>query len=509
MPRRDGSSIKDTDTSGRPLLYTPSAVTPSSSPYGTQSSKVCVELCPLFHKNRSAVLIADVRQSRSSRKNAAVIREKADTNIGTSRQKPNNTPAPATPFAVANSKGTLPRPSSSALPLTFQPAVKPRIYSTSQPSGKRNAKIGPQRLETFGFVSATSLMPTTTKRNPTIVPPVSNIQDAVSATTLTPILEPNLVRKPISKPIKQEEVHLLGSSRASLPHATRNLAAAATSSPISKFTSKPIKREGPEIRISGPQPLPQTPERPRSTKRVRTPSYSTGTYRDPYAISSDSDSNNDGDNNRDCKPHSCPPLKSFAESADTHETASDVEAVLNQFPAWLDSPSPTELRSGYLGASRPTAASRPGKRMWGDGVANRGRVGRENRRVGFGDDNGFSTSPIPGDRVTSLSRITSCEDGITVPVKQNILPSRGIISPNDLPAPALLPDELLRPNKSVSSKKRPILLLNETHFPDIDLPPVSGPPSWTSAVPLQLSKILVVSKLLSLTRRRTRVQTRT
>ncbi|KAI0437356.1 hypothetical protein F4803DRAFT_556091 [Xylaria telfairii] len=424
VPRRDGPSIKDANTSGSHLLHTPSTVALPSSPHGNQSSK-----------------------SRSSRQVGVAIPGKVDTNIGTSRRKPNTTPAPATPFAIANSNSTSPGFSSSPLPPTFQPAVKPRIYSASQPSGKRNVNVGPQRLEAFGFVSGASLMPATTKRNPNTVPPVSNIRDAVSAATLTSILEPEPVRKPISKPIKQEEVHILGSSRGLISRATRNIAATAKSSPISKLTSKPMKQEAPEINTTILQPLPQTPKRPRSTKRVRTPSYSTGTYRDPYAISSDSESSNDDDNNRNFKPHSCPPLKSFAESSDTHETASDVEAVLNQFPAWLDSPNPAELRSSYLGASRPSSSSRPGKRLRGDGVVNRGRVGRENRPTRFGDGGGFSTSPIPGDRVTSLGRITSCEDAITAP--KSILPTRGILSPSALTRTSS-PTRRVTPTKRVS-----------------------------------------------------------
>ncbi|KAI0449123.1 hypothetical protein F5B21DRAFT_495332 [Xylaria acuta] len=394
VPCRGGSPINDADKSSHRLPHTPSTSAPFSSPHGTQSLK------PL-----------------SKGKLGGVVHGKADTNIGALRQKPNTTP---NSVAVTNNKGVLPRSSSSALPPTFLPAVKPRVYSASRPSSKRNINIGSKKLEAFGFVSAASLLPATTNRNAATVPLVENRENSASAVTPTPILKSKPIRKLASKPIKQEEIQILGSSRESFPRATRNLTTAATSSPIYKFTPKPIKQEALEIQINAPQPLPRTPEKSIPTKRARTPSYSVGTYGDPYAIPSDSDSDSDNDNG---KPHSCPPLKSFAKIADTHETASDVEAVLNQFPAWLDSPSPTELRSSYPGTSRPTISSLPGKRLWGDGVGNRGRVGRENRRVRFGEGDGFSTSPVPAKRTTALSQVTP-------PVKRNTSPIRGILSPS-------------------------------------------------------------------------------
>ncbi|KAI8950532.1 hypothetical protein F4801DRAFT_343956 [Xylaria longipes] len=393
------SSMKDSHTLGRRLLHTSSTVAPFSSPHGIHMS-----------------------QPRSSGMFGA--HEKADTNIRTLQQKPNSTPASV---AVTNSKGALPRSFSSALPPAFLPAVKPRVYSASRSGGKRNFDIGSKKLEAFGFVSATSLLPATTKLNATTVPPIANRPNAAPAIAPTPIVKSEPVPIPTHKPSKQEEVQILGGNRESPPRATRNLAAVATSSPISKFTPRPIKQEAVEVQISVTQPLPRTPEKPIPTKRPCTPSYSTGTYGDPYAISSDSDSDDDdGDNygNDNGKSHNPPPLKSFAEIADTHETASDVEAVLNQFPTWLDSPSPTELRSSYLGTSQSTPSSRPGKGLWGDGVGNRDRMGRVIRRVRFGEGDGFSTSPVPAKRVTAPSPFTSCVDGVPSPVERNTSPSR-------------------------------------------------------------------------------------
>ncbi|KAI1747000.1 hypothetical protein F4782DRAFT_522714 [Xylaria castorea] len=418
--RRDEPSMKDADTSGRYLLHTPSTFASSGSPHGTQSSK-----------------------SQSSRRIGGAICKKEDTDTETSRRKLNNTLASAT---ITNGKATLPRPSS-ALPPAFPPAVKPRVYSASRPGGKRNIDIGSKKLEAFGFVSAASLLPGTTTWNAATIPPVASRQNAAAVTPL-PRIEPKPVSKPILKPIKQEEVRILGAGRKSLLRATQDTAAAATSPSISKTMYKPIKQEPSQVRVSAPRLLPQTPEKPIRAKQARTLSYSIGSYRDPYAISSDSE---DDHSNRNGNPYSCPPLRSFAEIADTHETASDVEAVLNQFPAWLDSPSPTELRSSYLGTSRPTTSSRPGKRLWGDGIGNRGRMGGDCRRVRFCEGDGFSTSPVPAKRTTAPSRLTYFEDRVTSSIKRNASPIREITSPGRLTSSI---DQAGSPIRRVTSFKR-------------------------------------------------------
>ncbi|KAI0545111.1 hypothetical protein F4679DRAFT_562365 [Xylaria curta] len=339
--------------------------------------------------------------------------------IETSRQKPNST---LTTAAITSS---LPRPSS-VLPPTFAPAVKPQLYSASRPGRKRNVDIGSKKLEAFGFVSATSLLPRTTTRDATTIPPtITNTQNAPAAAAVTTLpkvkLEP--VSKPTFKTIKREEAQILGGSRGPLLQATQNTAGVATPTSISKTISKPIKQEPSQVRFSAARPLPQTPEKPTRARQAHTPSYSSGTYRDPYAISSDSE--DDASNRRNGNPHSCPPLKSFDEIADTYETASDVEAVLNQFPAWLDSPSPTELRSSY---SRPaaTSSSRPGKRLWGGD----GRGRDSGRRVRFCEGDGFSTSPVPAKRtstaVASPPSRRSCEERATA--NRNASPIRAITS---------------------------------------------------------------------------------
>ncbi|KAI1737906.1 hypothetical protein F4680DRAFT_427423 [Xylaria scruposa] len=402
--RRDGSSIKDADTSGRSLLHTPSTFTSFSSPCDAQSSK-----------------------SQSSRRSDG---------IETSRQKPNSTLSPA---AITSSQLTLPR-LSSALHPAFPPAVKPRIYSASQPGGKRNIDIGSKKLEAFGFVSASSLLPRTTTKDATTIPPaITNTQNspAAAAVTTLPEVELELVSKPKLKPIKRDEAQILVGSREPLLQATQDTAGVATPTSISKTISKPIKQEPSQVRFSAARLLPQTPEKPIRARRAHTPSYSSGTYRDPYAISSDSE---DDLSNRNGNPHSCPPLKSFAEIADTYETASDVEAVLNQFPAWLDSPSPTELRSSYLGASRPATSSRPGKRFWGDGIGNRGRAGGDSRRVRFCEGDGFSTSPVPAKRTTvapSRRCLTSFEERATsTSASRNASPIRATTSAGRLTSSA-------------------------------------------------------------------------
>ncbi|TRX98083.1 hypothetical protein FHL15_001293 [Xylaria flabelliformis] len=338
--RRGESSIKDADTSGRGFLHTPCSFTSSNSPRGAQLSK-----------------------SQSCR---------TSDGIETSRQKPNNT---LTPAAIKSSEPALPRPSST-LPLAFAPAVKPRIYSASRPGGRQNVDIKSKKLEAFGFVSATSLLPRNTTRDATTIPPITNTQNAPAAAVTT------------------------------LPNAKLE--------PVSKTTSKPIKQEPSKVRFSATRLLPRTPEKPVRAKRAHTPSYSSGTHKDPYAISSDSDDGN---------PYSCPPLRSFAEIADTYETASDVEAVLNQFPAWLDSPSPTP---------RSTTSSILGKRLWGDGTGNRGRGGGDDsRRVRFCEGDGFSTSPVPAKRAIAPSRRLTPfeEERATFSAKRDASPITVITSP--------------------------------------------------------------------------------
>ncbi|KAI0854832.1 hypothetical protein F4860DRAFT_498179 [Xylaria cubensis] len=417
--RRGESSIKDADTSGRGFLHTPCSFTSSSSPRGAQLSK-----------------------SQSSR---------GSDGIETSRQKSNNT---LTPAVIKSSEPALPRPSS-ALPPAFAPAVKPRIYSASRPGGRQNVDIRSKKLEAFGFVSATSLLPRNSTRDATTIPPITNTQNAAAAavTTLPNVkLEP--VSKPALKPIKREEVQILCDSRKPLLQATQNAATVATPPSISRTISKPIKQEPPQVQFSATRLLPQTPEKPVRAKRTHTPSYSSGTYKDPYAISSDSEDGN---------PYSCPPLRSFAEIADTYETASDVEAVLNQFPAWLDSPSPTP---------RSTKSSILGKRLWGDGTGNRGRGGGDDsRRVRFCEGDGFSTSPVPAKRTIAQGRrLTPFEEERgTFSAKRNASPIRVITSPA---RPTSSTERTSSPTRRVVPLKRADPLVRETSLTQRDTFPL-------------------------------------
>lgn len=92
-------------------------------------------------------------------------------------------------------------------------------------------------------------------------------------------------------------------------------------------------------------------------------------------------------------------VKSFAHFEETHETASDVEAILNELPAWLDSPNPSPNPSPIMPRSdvsvlaptpsRPNAAVRSAKRSWHDRCEDMSATGQESpRRVLFSLDDG-------------------------------------------------------------------------------------------------------------------------
>ncbi|KAI1162606.1 hypothetical protein F5B18DRAFT_376944 [Nemania serpens] len=140
--------------------------------------------------------------------------------------------------------------------------------------------------------------------------------------------------------------------------------------PISQQPTYTFKRATSEAAVvveAQPRtPQPRTPQ-PRPRSNARPPAYytpsSASTSGDPYLISSGSDSDSDSDTypnaDNDINGHgkgnggsnrasrNPPALKSFAkfDFADAHEPASDVEAVLEEFPAWLrSSPCPTVPR---------------------------------------------------------------------------------------------------------------------------------------------------------------------
>ncbi|TGJ83019.1 hypothetical protein E0Z10_g5733 [Xylaria hypoxylon] len=371
------------------------------------------------------------RRPTPSGKVAGVKDEKTDIKVTVSRQKPAASTSTTTTTAVTTTRnGTLPRHSSPVLPPTMAPAVKARVYSAPRPGPRRNINSGSKKLEAFGFVSAASLLAagtaTVTTRN-------------AGAITPTPILKPSSISQPIAKPIKKEAFRPTEVVRAqpknlqSPPRTTHDTSTAITPVPI----AKPIHRDTIKVEeASNLRPLPRTPENTTAAKRAAVLSSSIGTYGDPYAISSDSDSDDDG-NGELRSVLSVKSLNSFAETAGAHETASDVEAVLNQFPAWLDSPIPPGHRSSYLATStttRPTANARPAtivrssKRLWDYGDKNESREGKEKRRIIFAGGDGFSPSPVPTKRAASpIKRITSTEQ-IAILGRSSPAPARQVAS---------------------------------------------------------------------------------
>ncbi|KAI0536680.1 hypothetical protein GGR58DRAFT_380973 [Xylaria digitata] len=375
-PRQSTSLVKETNVARRHPLDTPPTLAPLGNPGSIDAPK--------------PMLNTEVDGTKD---------KKTDTKVGVLRQKP--AAAPSTTTAItATRNGTLPRHSSPLLPPMFPPAVKARVYSEPQPSARRNIKGGSKKLEAFGFVSAASLLTETT------VP-------------ATPIPKPNSISRPIAKPIKKEisgptEVLQIRSRNPPSTHlATRDSPTAVTPMPIIKTEpiSEPTHWETVQVHNNNLRPLPRTPENVKPATRVVASSSSIGTYGDPYAISSDSDSDDDGELR---KALSVKSLGSFAETTSTYETASDVEAVLNQFPSWLDSPSPFKDRPSYLATPTtlrpaikawPTTAGHSSKRLLDYGHEDEGK---EKRRIRFSGGDGFSSSPIPPKRAASpAGRFTS------------------------------------------------------------------------------------------------------
>ncbi|KAJ2978876.1 hypothetical protein NUW58_g7355 [Xylaria curta] len=415
-PRHAGSPAKDTDRSNHVLFNTFTPTAPTNNGH-----------CAL-------------EKPRSSKEMGEGEYEKPDVKVGVSRHK-----AVATSIAVAvgNRNAALSRNSSLTSPPMPPPAVKARVYSAARPSSRRNIDIRSKKLEAFGFVSAASLLPRTIAANKWNAGPVTPIPDRQNCTAST-VFSPTLILKPkarlesISKHIQQGGVRVQRNSHQPLPHTTQNVATAtmvATTTLTSKSIKKEIKQEHAQAQAGFAQPLPRTPEKPRTTKRICTPSHSIGSYGDPYTISSDSDSN--GEENSGGRPCIPPALKTFVEITDAHETASDVEAVLNQFPSWLDSPSPTELRSNHAAmhclsqsttSARSVITAHPNKRWRDDGVKDWSKEGRENRRVRFDEDGGLGPSPFPMKHTPSSSQSAPPSSSITAPEIQ-ASPARRWTSP--------------------------------------------------------------------------------
>ncbi|RWA08524.1 hypothetical protein EKO27_g6581 [Xylaria grammica] len=334
---------------------------------------------------------------------------KTGINVGVPRREP---PAAAPTTAVTTARAGV-------LPPMFPPAVKARVYAAPKPAARRNISSGSKKLEAFGFVSAASLIAgtaTTATRN-------------VGTITPAPMPKSSPIPQPIAKPIKQEIsrptniVQVQNRTFWSSPRTTHDTSTAAAIMPIveQKAGSESKHLEATKIRTSNTRSLPRTPENTITTKRAVTPSSSIGTYGDPYAISSDSDSDDDDDDDNG-ELHDIPSVKSlnsFAENTNAHETASDVEAVLNQLPAFFDSPSPTEHRSSYLaisGTTRPAVNARPiitarsSKRVRDNEIKDSVETeeGKKKRRVRFGEYDESGSSTIPVKRVDSTAkRLTS------------------------------------------------------------------------------------------------------
>ncbi|KAI1273424.1 hypothetical protein F5Y07DRAFT_257273 [Xylaria sp. FL0933] len=371
------SSEKDTNITGGRLLGTAPALTLSNDSGHTHVSK------PLFDNKADGV-----------------EDNKKGVKLGISQQQ--RTTATGSTTSINGNRNSIPSSSSSSIPPTFPPAVKERVYGISRPSAQRNAKGESKKLETFGFVSAASLV----DRNDIEAP------RNAAASTPASAFEPTPTSRSITKPICQNASKRLKLEKQEpkngqlSPLTTQNISAPLTPARIveAKSLSKLTQRGPAQSQKSDLQPPPRTPENRIIVKQEPTLSSSLGTKGDPYAISSDSD--NDSDDDSSVIPSSPQPIKSlssFNGKLEVYETASDVEAVLDQFPVWLESPSPTELRSSYSSMPtpvRPILSAQSGKTD--DAGTNQRKEGREKRRIRFSGDDGFSPCPSPTKRTAAV-----------------------------------------------------------------------------------------------------------
>ncbi|KAI1121065.1 hypothetical protein F5Y10DRAFT_257099 [Nemania abortiva] len=281
-----------------------------------------------------------------------------------SRENPASS-SPATTASATGLNSTL-RRDPHHIPPTFPPAVKARIYSDSERGSQGNSSTKSKKLEALGFASGTQ--PAARTANAT-----KRENASVGTVAPTPLCKskPPPIPRPSIKRVKQEA------------------------------------EEPAQAQITAFLTVPRTPEQPTAMRRAYNwSSPSIGTSADPYTLSSDDDDDDDDDDTATThgKPYNLPPLQSFANIADMYETASDVEAVLDQFPAWLSTPSPPEPRSinrSVPPTSRPITAPRLNGRPGADEDGNRSGERRESRRVRFRGDDGFSSSPVPPKRVVA------------------------------------------------------------------------------------------------------------
>ncbi|KAK5635524.1 hypothetical protein RRF57_011237 [Xylaria bambusicola] len=325
--------------------------------------------------------------------------------------------------STANHNNSLPKSSPSIPSSLPPPAVKERIYSAPRPRKQPNIETGSKKLESFGFVSAASLLDETDVANRQSIAPTH-----MSKSQSTSKFKPHT----LSKSIKQEgssHVRPLGvriENHQSVPQTTRNTVGAVT--PVPKLKTEPIPMPTYPAMIqahtSSLMLSPRTPENSKAVKKAASNlSSSIGTRGDPYSISSDSDSDDDYDHDIDTTSHnqgnsnndsrsltSLKSLSSFSKmnQNDAHEeTASDVEAVLEQYPTWLNSPSPAQPRSWAMPSTTATTTTNatasiakmapptwPNKRL----RDTNGKKRNDKRRVRFisgDDDDAFSPSPLP------------------------------------------------------------------------------------------------------------------
>ncbi|KAI0430040.1 hypothetical protein F5Y09DRAFT_241340 [Xylaria sp. FL1042] len=367
-------SSKNRSITSHHLSDTPSALALSSSSGNTHVPKA---LC-----GKSS----DVEESNKDVKPGISYQKRATATVNTNSTN-------------ANRDSTLSR-NSSSLPHMFPPAVKTRVYSTTRPATRRNVNDGSKKLEAFGFVSAATLVSrtnTATTKSATTITPTSALESNATSHSITKLKSQNA-----SKHMKltQEQSR----SRQLSSRTAQNISAPLTPVPIveAKPISKPTQRGTLKVQTSNIQPPPRTPENRITVKQEPALSSSIGTYGDPYTISSGSDSDSDDDSSViPCSPRPVKSLSSFATKLEVYETASDVEAVLNQFPVWLESPSPTELGSSYSSMPtpvQPIISNRLSKASRDDAGINKRKEGREKRRIRF------SPSPSPTKRTALLDQ---------------------------------------------------------------------------------------------------------
>lgn len=336
---------------------------------------------------------------------------------------------------------------SKALPVPsfpFPPAVKERVYSSApRPRLPRNAEAISIKHEMRGSVPTAPCL-----AGPANAP---TGRDAAVAAAPVRIHKP----RPIAQPIMKSEAPEVG-----------------------------------EVQTLTLQQRPRTNGQLPSTMPAYNSLSSIGTPGDPYCISSGSDNDSDFDADADAagrgnrhraSPNPCP-LSSFINFTDTHEPASDVEAVLKEFPKWLGSLDPTEPQPISVAVPAPalqptttvqattntrqsqsTTAATPSEKPGDD----EGRTMREARgngfRVGYGgDDKTLSPSPVPIPIMNK--RPASAIEQVYPPAKRIAVPAQSSpLRVRETAATSFPPLSL-----SLSSPSRLLRRNDQTVIPDSD-----------------------------------------